>query len=71
MLEITGKALATLRDAAREIGESEVTVATAAGVITFDFSNPHVIHARPLRTDSQPTRQELLTLLGVRRMKAA
>jgi hypothetical protein len=62
MLSITPKAILSLREAARQIGESRVTVATDAGVITFDFSAPDRTHLRALPYESQPTRLELTAM---------
>ena len=64
MLEITSKAITRLRDAAREIGEETVTLATSSGVITFDFGHPHETRAHALGYETQPTRQQLAAMLG-------
>lgn len=64
-MKLTAKALTRLRDAAREIGEDHVTIASDAGVITFDFSHPGEARARVLGYETQPTRQQLSAILGI------
>lgn len=64
MIELTSKAITSLREAAREIGEQHVTVATNAGVISFEFSGPEV-RARALPFDGAPTRQELSAMFKI------
>ena len=65
MIAITGKALGALRDACRQIGENQVTVATDAGVISFDFAFPGEVRAQALGYESQPSRQQLIAILGM------
>ena len=66
MIAITGHAIAALQRACREIGEDHVSVATDAGVISFDFASPHEIRGKALTFDSQPTRVQLAAMLGLR-----
>lgn len=64
MIALTSNALRGLRDAAREIGETTVTVATDAGVITFHFDHAQAT-AHVLPHDSSPTRQQLAAMFGI------
>lgn len=65
MIAMSSKSLCAIRDACREIGETSVTIASDAGVITFDFSWPDEVRAKPLAYETQPTRQQLSAILGV------
>jgi hypothetical protein len=64
MMPLTTSSILKLREAAREIGEDRVTVASPAGVITFDFSLATNISARLLGYETQPSRQELAAMFG-------
>jgi len=63
MMTISASNIGKLREIAREFGEDSVTIASAAGVITFDFSRHEEVRARMLPYESQPSRQELAALL--------
>lgn len=65
MLKLTPQALRALQVAAREIGETIVTIATDSGVITFDFSDADHPIAKPLPYESTPTRQQLAALFDL------
>ena len=65
MIALTTNGIEKLRQAAQEIGESSVTVATKSGVITFDFTTPHEISARVLGYECQPSREQLSAMFGI------
>ena len=65
-MHVTIGQLNRIREAVLDIGETSVTLATSGGVVTFDFSDPHTITARPLPFESQPSRQELAAMLPSR-----
>lgn len=65
---LTATALHSLREACRQIGESEVTLATSSGVVTFRFEENDCVSICPLKPETQPTRQQLEALLATQQL---